>query len=699
MNYTIRQSQAIHTWPAGAIIDFPNLSLIILNHDNNTTDWGTEESNQNTINHKLNINDPRLEEAFHVKKFVAPPVDDGITNLKLSAVRFPRAQRCPKCGRIFFLNKTEGKNEDPEANRYASYDERMTAIHCPDCFNYNKIPISPRLIPIRFVIANEEGFLGDFPWDWYVHKDAPTERGKGHKLYWEAKGGSASLFDIKIISKNNQNKIIAQRTLGEIFDQKIFTKKESKHGHYLDYVQYRMTKPWKNWDEEHQNTFQKEKVRDEQNKLGNPTQEGELTDYEKRKFPRTLQRGAGNLFFPVVYSGIKLPQEAYNLECPEIVKDKIIEIQTYIPSFTEEAKHFNDTEWMNFILDNIQKNDDNVLLKLGYNKKDIEQYIKNYFKPSFEDGRLRIQSKLRLEEYKAFLKPDLIEAENEWYKKNDIDGNRYNNKIGFKLIDKTVLLEKLNVLKIYRGFTRIKPLSNEEIIFAEKKKDLSSAMEQEFQRLQDARKYPETTKELPAIEVKGEGIFIKFNEKLLNDWANNKYPASRLNIINKNIDEMNNIFGSNTQYINKRYLFLHSLSHIIMKELSEDTGYTLSSLSEIIYCDNEEEGQENMNGILIYTTTPDSEGSMGGLVEKGNPEFLSQVIQNGVDKARWCSADPLCISADKGQGFMGLNLAACYSCLLLPETSCEIMNKYLDRASIVGKLDNESIGIFGDKNH
>ena len=101
-----------------------------------------------------------------------------------------------------------------------------------------------------------------------------------------------------------------------------------------------------------------------------------------------------------------------------------------------------------------------------------------------------------------------------------------------------------------------------------------------------------------------------------------------------------------------------------------------------------------MNGILIYTTTSDAEGSLGGLVEKGQPEYFSSVIKKGVDNSRWCSSDPLCISTEQGQGFMGLNLAACYSCVLLPETSCEKMNKYLDRATLIGTLNNPEIGFF-----
>ena len=85
----------------------------------------------------------------------------------------------------------------------------------------------------------------------------------------------------------------------------------------------------------------------------------------------------------------------------------------------------------------------------------------------------------------------------------------------------------------------------------------------------------------------------------------------------------------------------------------------------MIYCG--EESEQVMNGILIYTSSPDADGTMGGLAENGRPEYLPGLIAKAYDRAKWCSSDPLCIESG-GQGFMGLNLAACHSCLVLPET-------------------------------
>ena len=102
-----------------------------------------------------------------------------------------------------------------------------------------------------------------------------------------------------------------------------------------------------------------------------------------------------------------------------------------------------------------------------------------------------------------------------------------------------------------------------------------------------------------------------------------------------------------------------------------------------------------MAGILIYTSSSDSDGSLGGLVRQGESDLLEGTFRNMLQAASWCSSDPLCIES-KAQGFNALNYAACPACTLLPETSCEARNCLLDRAAIVGKPDERSVGFFGE---
>jgi hypothetical protein len=116
----------------------------------------------------------------------------------------------------------------------------------------------------------------------------------------------------------------------------------------------------------------------------------------------------------------------------------------------------------------------------------------------------------------------------------------------------------------------------------------------------------------------------------------------------------------------------------MIRELALTCGYGISSLRERVYIDREQ------RGFLIYTASADSDGSLGGLVAMGDPHQLGPVIAAVKDQARWCSQDPLCGERQPDPGGH-LSAAACHACLLLPETSCEMGNRFLDRVMLVGR--------------
>jgi hypothetical protein len=126
--------------------------------------------------------------------------------------------------------------------------------------------------------------------------------------------------------------------------------------------------------------------------------------------------------------------------------------------------------------------------------------------------------------------------------------------------------------------------------------------------------------------------------------------------------------------------------------LSFECGYGSSAIRERIYC-NTEDAKNSMNGVLIYTASGDSEGSMGGLVRQGIPGNLEDIVSAALNSAEWCSSDPVCMQSH-GQGPDSCNLAACHSCALLPETCCEEGNRLLDRALLIGTLNQRNLGYF-----
>ena len=202
----------------------------------------------------------------------------------------------------------------------------------------------------------------------------------------------------------------------------------------------------------------------------------------------------------------------------------------------------------------------------------------------------------------------------------------------------------------------------------------------------------EKTNWLPAVVVRGEGIFLVFEKKKLDDWEIRfgSFHRNRLARANLNLSNQAVLRHQNAETITPKFALLHTFAHVLINQLVFDCGYGSSSLRERIFCSDSD---PEMAGVLIYTAAGDSEGTMGGLVRMGEPGFLERTLARALDRAKWCSSDPVCIEST-GQGPSNCNLAACHSCALLPETSCEQQNRSLDRGVLVGVLENQESGFF-----
>lgn len=205
-----------------------------------------------------------------------------------------------------------------------------------------------------------------------------------------------------------------------------------------------------------------------------------------------------------------------------------------------------------------------------------------------------------------------------------------------------------------------------------------------FSRLKDANptcKISLTKKEwLPAIEVRGEGVFIEFKPELINAYLADEAVKNRLKlIIDAHLEDQlkRNTTDHEEFEISPKFILIHTISHLLISAISQTSGYSASSLRERLYV------SENMQGVLIYTSTSDSEGTLGGLSRLARSEKFKDIFLQTLESASWCSSDPLCIEGVINHS-EPMNLAACHSCLMLPETSCEQFNLFLDRALICG---------------
>jgi len=238
------------------------------------------------------------------------------------------------------------------------------------------------------------------------------------------------------------------------------------------------------------------------------------------------------------------------------------------------------------------------------------------------------------------------------------------------------LVHKLRETRALAGFTRILPPDG----------NLSSAR---LQRL----KLDHRIDWLPATIVRGEGIFIEFDRNRLDAWIN-RAPVirDRIGQLNGNYNVRRSTQGQTPRLISPQFVLLHTFAHVVINQLAYECGYGSASLRERLYC-GFEDGNNPMCGVLLYTASGDSEGSMGGLVRQAAQGTFENIVVRAMRRAGWCSSDPVCIEST-GQGAENCNLAACHGCCLLPETSCEEGNRLLDRALLVGKPGEPNIGFF-----
>ncbi len=231
------------------------------------------------------------------------------------------------------------------------------------------------------------------------------------------------------------------------------------------------------------------------------------------------------------------------------------------------------------------------------------------------------------------------------------------------------LVRKLTVTQTMYGFDRISPGTNKS--YDDYKKMLW-------------KEHSNIGTWLPAVQSHGEGIYLEFDAKRIQEWSEQYSKSSAfINLMRKKEEHG---YLDKFEDLTPEFILIHSFSHLLINQLIYESGYSSAALRERLYVSSKD--NHKMYGLLIYTASGDSEGSLGGLVRVGQPGNLEPIIAKAISNASWCSSDPICFETGHhgGQGPNGLNLAACHNCLLLPETSCEVFNSLLDRMTINGTI-------------
>lgn len=198
-----------------------------------------------------------------------------------------------------------------------------------------------------------------------------------------------------------------------------------------------------------------------------------------------------------------------------------------------------------------------------------------------------------------------------------------------------------------------------------------------------------STRVFPTAELFGEGIFISFSEAALASWEQNADSKLRSSYLEQQVSGME--WAERLGHPTPRLLMLHTFSHILLRRMAFESGYSTAALRERLYAGDEDSGA--MCGLLIYTAAPDEQGTLGGLVRLGEPNRLELLIANALEEAEICSNDPICLETDITK-VNSLNLAACHGCCMVSETSCELGNRFLDRQALFGSPESPESGFF-----
>jgi hypothetical protein len=382
-------------------------------------------------------------------------------------------------------------------------------------------------------------------------------------------------------------------------------------------------------------------------------------------FLRVLQRGATNVYFPHVVSSIYLPLWAADATADVIAILEQAHIWALLSQGTVDGR---------IDLSRCQI----VAGMAGVDAASLHSAAQRKLEgkpPGRPAGTATDEEEFRRSEYQAICNGQVGPHTELFVECADL--SRYEAGVA-KLFSKVRLVHKLRETRALAGFTRILPPDG----------TLASA------RLQSLKLDP-AVDWLPAIKVYGEGIFLEFAPEMMARWvAAEPGVLQRMGALAARYNAARTSRQQPHRALSPKFLLMHTFAHIVINQLSFDCGYGSAALRERLYCDFADRDRP-MQGVLIYTASGDSEGSMGGLVRQGQPGRLEATLRRALERAAWCSSDPVCIESI-GQGSDSANLAACHGCCLVPETSCEEGNRILDRALLVGVPERRQMGFFSD---
>lgn len=507
-----------------------------------------------------------------------------------------------------------------------------------------KLPTDGIWKPVRFISVCSKGHMSDFPWKQWSRCSCANESG----LYLNDSGG-VDLSSIRVGCKNcgNSNNLAGATLL----DREVNETGLSRAG-----ISCLGEKPW----------------------LGSGHGEACQSPLSG------VLINQSNIYFPKTLSSIFLPDINGDPDLKEI-QTIFLENERKL-SFARVADKMGFKDQCikilhDLICENIDEAPSDEVIYKAFESFNEPELAENYLKPLHPDSELL---SYRRAEYNILRNEVPLGVSSELLIIPADVPNSVNS-----LFSRVCLVERMRETKVFYGFDRLERSS------APIQDMPDSAMRQLFLKPPgDGERW------LPAVKNYGEGIYIELSENAIISWQeqNSKWLQSRYdhNFVNRMADEPMLLPPSadiDWRWASK-YQLIHTLSHLLINQLIFECGYSTAALKERLFISSDPDAP--MSGFLIYTSSGDSEGSMGGLVRLGRNNLLGNIVNKAISKASWCSSDPVCSEDLGGAGSRLVNKSACHACALLPETSCETINNGLDRAAVVGTPDNQTVGFMSD---
>lgn len=637
-----RPSSLLYTYGPGAIMDLPNFSIMPAGLGDWDSIWKRREYIPNILEPRL-LNVVRLHLGAQVdalRPFPWQPKRMGMStegsDLGIPARVFPQWLRCTGCDYLGPLTRFAYKNTQPFRPDMAQF----THERCPGRSGNKGSKRSHPAVPSQYLLTCTNGHLDEFPYDLWVHRGKKCSAAPMPNLKMRDANLGKSVGSIIMCVACGQTRGMAEAQ-GSVGRDKLPEKCRGRHPH-LD-----------------------------------------AFDSQCDARPALIMMGASNLWFASTQSIIVMPRT--EAEEKEALGDRL-----RVALGIDQVRQFGSQLEVIKALAVANK-----IELAGLTDTDIAAAIAEVLVPA--DSEEERQEKLAtwdpvdllVPEWRYLQKPSLFPQQENTNELMVTEMARSSELPA--LISRVVAVNQMKKVNAVLGFTRLDEM--------DRVNDLPSRLV----------KLTRTGRPswVPATEDRGEGIFLQLDLDAVAQWeqeilATTLWDAHKLshrrNFARRFSETAANV-DPDLRLPAPRYWLLHTLSHVLIREMAMSSGYGAASLTERIYGWSGTPQREAAAGLLICTTASDSEGTLGGLVALSEPERLYGLVVAALRRAGRCSSDPVCATRTPSDPEDFLHGAACHCCSFASETSCEKANRFLDRRFLLDlpTANGESIsGFFGN---